>query len=227
MARLTLIATALSLSTLAMIAPPAAAQDSVSIQFERGRSGTTVNGTILGDEYIDYVLRANANQTMNVTLNVGGTNGNGSIYFNILPQGQDYGALFVGSRDGRTASVRLPDNGEYAIRVYLTGNDRDTNKTVGYSLDISITGSSGSASRPDGLLPEEDIFVVTVASDDSLNVRNAPRPSGRRLGSLRNGTAVSNTGGCTMSDGQQWCRIRDPRSGLEGWVNARYLRLPR
>ena len=37
------------------------------------------------------------------------------------------------SEDGN-GSVKLPKNGEYRIRVYLMGNDKDADKTVGYSV---------------------------------------------------------------------------------------------
>lgn len=135
-----IIASAFALSALSA-AVPASSQERVDVQFARGHSGTTVNGTIRGDEYIDYVVRASARQHMTATLRVDGTNGDGSIYFNILPEGQDYGALFVGSNGGRSANVMLPDDGTYVIRVYLMGNDRDTGKTVGYSLALHIAGA--------------------------------------------------------------------------------------
>lgn len=36
------------------------------------------------------------------------------------------------------ASVELPTSGDYRIRVYLMGNDRDAGMTVAYDLDVSI-----------------------------------------------------------------------------------------
>jgi hypothetical protein len=114
------------------------AQLSSNVQFKPGNYGTMVNGTIRGDEYIDYKLRAKAGQEMFVSLNVDGTNGNGTIYFNILPPGSKDVAIYNGSIDGRTTTVELPKSGEYRIRVYLMGNDRDTDKTVGYNIDLSI-----------------------------------------------------------------------------------------
>lgn len=227
-------AAALCIFSLALSAQSVTAQESVQISFPRGQSGTTINGAVIGRQYIDYVLRGNAGQRMNVDLTVTGTNGYGIAYFNILPAGMDYNGLFVGSNDGNSASVVLPETRDWAIRVYLMGNDRDTGKTVSFRINVSITGQGsggGSASgggQGSGLLPEEDLFVVTLRTPgDTLNVRNAPRPSGQLLGRLQNGTVVSNIGGCTMSDGQQWCKIRDPRSGVQGWVAARFLSLPR
>ncbi|MBJ3764651.1 SH3 domain-containing protein [Maribius pontilimi] len=37
---------------------------------------------------------------------------------------------------------------------------------------------------------------------------------------------VSNAGGCTMSDGQQWCEVQAAGGGARGWVAARFLALP-
>ena len=212
-------------AALALPAAPVLAQDRIPISFSRGASGTQINGTIRGNEYIDYVLNARAGQVMDVSLRVTATNGSGTAYFNILPAGQDYGGPYTGHNDDDNhARVTLPSGGDWAIRVYLMGNDRDAGRTVGYSIDVAIEGgavSGGSAA----LLPEEDIFVVRVGGGDRLNVRTGPSAQSRAVGALANGTSVANAGGCTMSGGQQWCNIRG--AGLEGWVSARFLELPR
>ncbi len=120
------------------IASSVSAQMSADVKFQPGNYGTTVSGTITGDEYFDYRLGANAGQEMFAELEVSDTNGNGVIYFNILPPGSDGTALYIGSINGNTAKIELPENGTYTIRVYLMGNDRDTGKTVGYNLVLSI-----------------------------------------------------------------------------------------
>ena len=111
---------------------------SAKVEFTPGTSRIMLEGAVRGRDYFDYSLGANAGQTMDVDLRVDGTNGDGTIYFNILPPGSRGEAIYVGSRDGNSATVRLPDSGEYVIRVYLMGNDRDTDRTVGYDLDVSI-----------------------------------------------------------------------------------------
>lgn len=205
---------------------PALAQDSVRIQFEPGATSTTINGTIVGNEYIDYVLGVRAGQTMVVSLAVTGTNGNGSAFFNIVPAGQDFPAIYNGSTDtDRRAEVTLPETRDWAIRVYLLGNDRDTARTVGYSIDVSIAPGAGSPGSGSGLLPEEDFFVVRTTGGP-LNVRDAPRASAQKIGEHRNGTVLRNAGGCTMSDGQQWCQVQASSGGVIGWVAARFLGLP-
>lgn len=116
----------------------AAAQSEAEVKFAPGNFGTMVNGTVTGNEYFDYKLGAKAGQEMFAELQVSDTNGNGVIYFNILPPGSDGVAIYNGSINGNTARIELPEDGDYTIRVYLMGNDRDTGKTVGYALDLSI-----------------------------------------------------------------------------------------
>jgi hypothetical protein len=129
----------LAASFLAFAAAPALAQMVADVKFQPGNYGTMVSGTIKGDEYFDYKLGAKAGQEMFVELKVDGTNGDGSAFFNILPPGSDGVAIYNGSTsaDG-TAKIQLLEDGTYTIRVYLMGNDRDTGKTVGYNVDISI-----------------------------------------------------------------------------------------
>ncbi|MGV6804664.1 MAG: hypothetical protein ACWA49_10695 [Ruegeria sp.] len=125
-------------SFLTVAALPVWAQMSAEVKFQPGNFGTMVNGTVTGDEYFDYVLGAKGGQELFAELQVSDTNGNGVIYFNILPPGSDGTAIYNGSIDGNTARIDLPGDGDYTIRVYLMGNDRDTGKTVGYNLDLSI-----------------------------------------------------------------------------------------
>ncbi|SFC08552.1 hypothetical protein [Tropicimonas isoalkanivorans] len=117
----------------------ARAQQTGRIQFEPGNDNAAVSGTITGDAYADYVLGASAGQTMAAALSVESTDGTGSPFFNILPPGSDNVAIFNGSMspDGYD-EVDLPESGDYTIRVYLMGNDRDTGKTVGYTLSVTI-----------------------------------------------------------------------------------------
>jgi len=130
-----LLALSLSLS----LTLPAAAQTSSPIHFAKGADHAVLSGTVAGHEYHDYVLRARAGQTMAVKLTVTGTNGDGSAFFNILPPGSDGVAIFNGSTsaDG-SGRAELPEDGDYRVRVYLMGNDKDTGKTVGYSVRVSI-----------------------------------------------------------------------------------------
>ena len=103
-----------------------------------GRDGRD-HGTIVGDEYFDYLLGARAGQEMGVSLIVGQSNGDGNVYFNILPPGSTGEAIYNASIDGLDVTgLVLPANGDYVIRVYQMGNDADTGKTTAFTLSVSI-----------------------------------------------------------------------------------------
>lgn len=120
------------------VASTAMAQTKSEVKFAPGNFGTMVSGTITGQEYTDYLLGARAGQEMFVELTVTASNGNGSVFFNILPPGSDGVAIYNSSMDGNSTTVDLPRNGTYAIRVYHMGNDEDTGKTSGFNIDLSI-----------------------------------------------------------------------------------------
>ncbi len=112
-----------------------------AVQFPRGKSGTTVKGSVTGDEVVDYRLRAAAGQTMTVTK----TSGGGSVYFNVLPPGSNDVAMFVGSRDGNEFRGALPADGEYRIRVYQMGDAKDSGRKSNFAVAVSITGPAAAA----------------------------------------------------------------------------------
>jgi len=124
---------------LAPLAQPVLAQDQARVEFEKGNDNAAINGTIVGDEYIDYLLGAKKGQKMAVSLIAGESNGDGTIYFNILPPGSTGEAIYNGSIDGLDASsIVLPKDGDYVIRVYQMGNDADTGKTTAFMISVGI-----------------------------------------------------------------------------------------
>jgi hypothetical protein len=128
-----LFATALAVAPMASVA-----QTKSEVKFRAGNFGTMVSGTITGDEYIDYMLGANAGQKMFVEISVTDSNGSGTVYFNILPPGSSGKAIYNSSINGNTTTVKLPKKGRYTIRVYQMGNDADSGKTSGFNIDLSI-----------------------------------------------------------------------------------------
>jgi len=120
------------------LASPVAAQDSFTVTFDAGNYGTMIEGEITGTGYADYRLSAAGGQTMFAELEMAGTDGHGSVYFNILPPGSDDVAIFIGATEGRTAELTLPEDGTYTLRVYQMGNDRDAGATSAFRVDLSI-----------------------------------------------------------------------------------------
>ena len=121
-----------------LAAGTAHAQTVSDVKFQAGNFGTMVSGTITGDGYVDYRLGARQGQKMFVELTVSDSNGNGAVYFNILPPGSDGVAIYNSSLDGNSTLLPLPESGEYVIRVYHMGGDEASGKTSGFNVDLSI-----------------------------------------------------------------------------------------
>lgn len=120
------------------------------VQFAKGKSSASIKGSIKGGEDIDYVLRANAGQTLNVDFNAS----KGAAFFNVVPPGSTFEALFVGMNDGNHYSGTLPADGDYIIRLYLKGNAKDSDKPVSYTLKIGISASGKTGSIATGTVNE-------------------------------------------------------------------------
>ncbi|XDA98141.1 hypothetical protein AB1M95_18930 [Sulfitobacter sp. LCG007] len=126
------------LAALALASHQLHGQTAFDVHFDAGSAGTEIEGAVKGDAYVDYVLGARSGQTMDVSLVVSDSTGNGTVYFNVLPPGSDGEAIYIGSIEGSDAEIDLPADGDYRIRVYQMGNDRDTGQGSGFTLSVSI-----------------------------------------------------------------------------------------
>lgn len=134
------IVTAWMLLTLCPLSFGAQFLEVKRIRFAAGASSTTVEGSVSGYKTVDPRLRAGAGQTMTVTL----TTSNQSNYFNVLPPGSETG-LFIGSTSGNEWTGTLPADRDYTVRVYLMRNAARRNEAANYTLDVSIVGTSKTA----------------------------------------------------------------------------------
>ncbi|MFN9209783.1 MAG: hypothetical protein ACK6DI_02500, partial [Betaproteobacteria bacterium] len=115
--------------------------ESRPIQFAKGASSATVQGSLKGDRTIDYTLRAKAGQTMTVALKTS----NSANYFNVLPPGSTGEAIFTGSSGGNKWTGPLPADGQYTVRVYLMRSAARRNETADYTLTVGITGGGATS----------------------------------------------------------------------------------
>jgi hypothetical protein len=155
------------LTALAVAAAPSFAQLEIvkhPVQFGKGKSGTTIQGSLTGDQVVDYTLRAAAGQTMSVKLS-----GGSSVNFNLLPPGSTGEALFIGSRDGTRSTTQLPASGEYTIRVYQMGHAKSSGQRSNFTLEVAITGGTPKAA------------ASPSAADDDRLVEASARASQRKF----------------------------------------------
>lgn len=149
----------LSLNTLALSAmlagsclTPAMAQArNETVHFARGTSGTTITGSITGDQSVRYSIGASAGQTMDVQLDTD----NASSYFNITAPGASE-ALYNGSISGNGTSFVVPSSGNYVVDVYLTRNAARRGETANYELTLYIESGQQAPSAPQPANPPQN-----------------------------------------------------------------------
>ena len=105
------------------------------VSFRAGADSTLIKGELVGDQTVDYKLRAGAGQTLSVQLK----GSNPQNYFNIMAAGSD-SALFIGSSSGNSFRGLLPSDGDVRVRVYLMRPAARRNESSSYSLRLEIAG---------------------------------------------------------------------------------------
>ena len=176
------------------------------VQFGKGKTGTTVKGSIVGDQTVDYTLRAAAGQTMTVKLS-----GRSTVYHNILPPGSTGEALFVGSRDGSMSTTALPVSGEYTIRVNQMGSAKTSGQRSNFGLEVAIAGAAAQ-STPTQATDEDEKMVAASgrASEGKFNATGkipCAQAKGQPMGQCDFGVARAGGGtaavAVSMPDGRK------------------------
>jgi hypothetical protein len=142
-----------------------------TVQFAKGATSAQLRGSIKGDAGVDYKIDARAGQTLAVTMKPS----NASSYFNINPPGSQDVAMFVGSTNGQTATMMLPDDGVYVVRVYLMRNAARRNETSNYTLTVGVTGKALApiAASKDALIPGTRFHAsATVACTPAFETKS-------------------------------------------------------
>ena len=108
------------------------AQVKTRLRFPAGASSTAVRGTIKGFAYRDYIVRANADQNLNVVVDSRTT----QTVFSIFRPG---GENLEGAVQTADFSGALPVTGDYVIRVgMMRAAARRPRSVSNFTLKISI-----------------------------------------------------------------------------------------
>ncbi|OBV10580.1 hypothetical protein [Erythrobacter dokdonensis] len=168
---------------IALAAAPVAAQRVEQVHFARGASGTTIDASIVGEEYIDYHLTLAAGQMLSVSLQDRG----GSAYFNVIEPGAGNVAIYNSSTSGQTFEARTRMAGTYTIRVYQMRASGRRGERASYRLNISATGSGASHSS--------DVLVSGTPYHATAMIRCVAEPSkpmsSCRAGVTRRGSSAT------------------------------------
>jgi hypothetical protein len=104
----------------------------VRVQFAPGHASASLSGQVQGYQAIDYVLKANAQQRMTVSL----TSERPFLLMGIYaPNGE---ALCVETCNGQWTGM-LPHMGDYTIRIGLVRAEARRQGRASYTLKVSLT----------------------------------------------------------------------------------------
>lgn len=192
------------------------------VSFPAGKSSTTINGTIKGDQTIDYTVTANEGQQLKVNLSTKST----SLYFNVLAPGANGEAIFIGSNDGNAFGGTLGMSGTYKIRVYLYRNAARRGESANFSLSISVTGGVANNNSSDA-----KVSGTNYNATGDLRAANGNSGATAKFGVIRSSDGKAEvhakiTGGLSrvfiFSQGEWTCKtescaLRFNRIGSDEW----------
>ncbi|OOV28686.1 hypothetical protein BXU11_01685 [Flavobacterium sp. LM5] len=143
------------------------------VSFPVGKSSTVIQGSITGDQTIDYTIGANQGQKLNVTL----TDKSGGAYFNVLPPGSQGEAVFIGQNEGNKCSITLNQSGTYKVRVYQMRSTARRGEKKSFSLQISIPGASNNG--------DAKVAGTKYNATGDLRAANGSKPTSAKFGVIR------------------------------------------
>jgi hypothetical protein len=144
------------------------------VSFPKGKSGTTLSGTIKGYQSIDYTLLLSKGQVFKVNMSTKST----SCYFNILAPGSDDVAIYNSSNEGNNYTGTLSTSGVYKIRVYLYRNAARRGDSATFSLAISAKG--GNSKSIDAKVPGTNYHAT-----GDLRAANGSKTTSANFGVIR------------------------------------------
>jgi len=125
-----------------VLAAAAAQAQTVDVRFPRGASGTTIDGSIKGNQSVKYRIGVSAGQRMSVQLDTD----NASNYFNVTAPGASE-ALYNSSINGNGTSFVIPSSGNYTVTVYLMRNAARRNERANYQLSVDVENAAGAPAQ--------------------------------------------------------------------------------
>ena len=223
----------LALGLLGFALPPAQAQGDTrtqEVRFAPGKTGTTLRGSLRGEQSALYSFGAEAGQTITIKLKPS----NRSTYFNLYQPGRGPGdqAMAIGelAEPLNQFAGKAPLSGTYTVSIFLVRAAARRNERTSYRLDIGVSALADpkapvKADFADGLQGGPDFWeVVGVAKGDMLNIHRGPSAKDPIVLRVDNGARLRNKG-CRMNGAQRWCLVEQPEApGKSGWAAGRYLR---
>jgi len=107
------------------------------VQFSSGKTNKTIQSSLKGDEFVDYLVNAKAGQTMKIELITSNAGNSFNVFAPATVPGKD-GAIFIGELNDNHFKETLSASGDYLIRVGLVRSAARKKEIANYKLKIEI-----------------------------------------------------------------------------------------
>lgn len=128
-----------AIGLMVFAAAPALGQDdtarTVRVEFAPDTSGTSITDKISGPESVTYLLAANADEILTVSLE---TDNGGNTFTITAPDAKS--AMFTGSDNANRFEGPLPASGDYSIHVFLIPKAAGEGQVANYTITIVSSG---------------------------------------------------------------------------------------
>lgn len=139
-------ARAMLIALLALPVAAYAADKTVPVSFAKGRSGTSLKGSVTGYDSVTYTLGARAGQSLKLQLS-----GSANAYFNLFAPGAD--SAMDGAVQAQSFSGTLPASGQYRVQVFQPRAQARRSEAAAYTLRIDIPPTPAASARVPGPSP--------------------------------------------------------------------------
>lgn len=183
-------------SVLAAAPAALAADKTVEVKFDKGKSSKEIKSSIKGSDGVNYMLTVGQGQVMQVLF----APGNSSCYMNVYEPGAD-AAVHIGSTVGNEFGASPTKAGTYKIQVYLMRNAARRNETCKYSVSFEVTGAAAAGAPAAATAPSEvakGACLYRFGEDGSITMTSALKPGFWEL--IIEAKARKRKAACTVND---------------------------
>ena len=175
-----------------------AADKTVTVSFEAGKSSKEITAIITGDAGVNYMLSVKQGQVMQVLFSTS----KGSCYFNVFEPGNPDAAVHIGSSAGNEFGANPTKAGAYRVQVYQMRATARRDETCTYTITFEVTGQGTAGASAPAAAPSEvakGACLYKIGVDADIVQTSALKPGYWEI--IMKAKSGARKVACTVNDG--------------------------
>ena len=175
-----------------------AADKTVTVSFEAGKSSKEITASITGDAGVNYMLSVKQGQVMQVLFSTS----KGSCYFNVFEPGNPDAAVHIGSSAGNEFGANPTKAGAYRVQVYQMRATARRDETCTYTITFEVTGQGTAGASAPAAAPSEvakGACLYKIGVDADIVQTSALKPGYWEI--IMKAKSGARKVACTVNDG--------------------------